>query len=496
MIQDGGDLETLEAMERGFRRKRRAIRVVTIVLASLVLVAGAVTLAFALRTTPEQKFRKSAFGKALAEPLTDYIADVARAPQRASQARKGVLTPAVEKQIGSEAFAALRRALETVRPAEQSTDDVDTAIQPLFAALDELDARLVDRRVPAFLSGYARGAPGDRGVWITSYYARQRSETTVEGASLRAVRGTRIDSLNLTDLTGWKAAASDWVLVSFDLVEEDFVRDLLKPIARHAPLGRSAGVPPEDHSPPAELAREATAAIAAEVYGASRLTPDDAAAAEDLLSRRNVAALELHQRGYTIDATDRLQLPRWMERALESSRGQAPQVDEMLHMEDALGAYDESFSTAVDVLAALEEQEFVVRLLEEKRLKDAQVDAFAAQSADSAELRAIASSELSKLARPQPCPRLALWRAAKWAYDAAYSGAAHRMAIAVLDALFRQLGLPGSAEWVGEGPLDEHFASALRAAMAKPPPDVQAAASRAYQEIFKRPPPAYAWRAL
>jgi hypothetical protein len=495
-MEQAGELADLEALEQGFRRKRQAIRIVTIVLAALVLAAAAVALVFALRKTPEQKFRRSAFGKALAEPLTDYVADVARAPQRAAAARREVLTPDVEKQVGADTFAALRKALEAIRPAEKSNDDVETATRPLFEALNDLDARLTDGHIPAFLSAYARGAPGSRAVWITSYYVRQRSETTVEGAVLRAVRAVRIDSLNLTDLTGWKAAASDWVLMSFDLVQEDFVRDLLRPIARHAPLGRPAGVPPEDHTPPAELAREASAAVAAEVYASSHLTPDDAATIEDMLSRRNVAAVELKERGYTIDSTDRLQLPRWMTRALENSRGDAPQVDEMLRMDDRLGAYDEPFSSAVDVLASLEEQEFVVRLLEEKRLKDIPVDAFAAQNADSPELRAIASAELLKLARPQPCPRLALWRAAKWVYDAGYSGAAHRMAIAVLDALFRQLGLPGSAEWVGESPLDEHFASALRAALTKPPAEVQAAASRAYQEIFRRPPPAYASKAL
>jgi hypothetical protein len=494
-MDHGADLEALETLERDFRRKRRAILVVTIALATLVLGAAAVALGFALKTTPEEKFRKSAFGKALAEPLTDYVADVSRAPQRAATARHAVLSSAVEKQIGADTFAALRKSLDALRPAEQSTDDVDVATKPLFEALNEVDARLSDRRVPAFLSAYARGAPGGRGVWITSYYARQRSETTVEGASLRSVRGVRIDSLNLTDLTVWKATAADWVLLSFDLVEEDFVRDLLKPLARRAPLGRPDGVPADDHAPPAELAREATAAIAAEVHASSHMTPEDAAAIEDLLSRRNVAALELKEKGYAIDASDRLQLPRWMVRALESSRGAAPQVDEMLRMDDALGAYDEPFSSAVDVLASLEEQEFVVRVLEEARLKDP-VDAFVAQNADSPELRAIASAELSKLARPQPCPRLALWRTARRVYDAVYSGAAHRMAIAVLDALFRQLGLPGSAEWVGESPLDEHFASALRAALSRAPGELQAAASRAYEELFKRAPPAYASKAL
>lgn len=490
------DVEVFEALEEGFRRKRRIVRAVTAALATLVLAAAVTALGFALVTTPEQKFRKSALGKALADPLTDYVAAVARAPEHAASARRDVLTTSVEKQIGADTFGALRMALDALPQAAQSSDDVDSAMKPLMDALDVVDSRLSDRRVPAFLSAYSRGQAGARGVWITSYYVRQRSETRVEGQSLRSVVGRRIDSLNLTDLTGWKATAASWVLMSFDLVEEDFVRELLGPIARKVPMGRPEGVPPEDHTVPAELAREATAAISAEVLAASRLKAEDAVSIDDLLSRRNVAARELKERGYAIDATDRLQLPRWMARALDAARGTAPQVDEMLHMDDALGAYDDPFFSAVDLLSSLEEQEFVVRLLEENRLKESPVDALAAQNADSPELRAIASAELSKLARPQPCPRLALWRTARWAYDAGYSGAAHRMAIAVLDALFRRLGLPGSAEWIGESPLDEHFAAALRGALSKPPAELQEAAARAYEELFKRPLPVYSRKAL
>jgi hypothetical protein len=61
---------------------------------------------------------------------------------------------------------------------------------------------------------------------------------------------------------------------------------------------------------------------------------------------------------------------------------------------------------------------------------------------DYPDLRAASSSLLSLLARPQVCPRLALWRVAAWAYDDVYNAAAHRVGAVVLGAVMRELGLP------------------------------------------------------
>jgi hypothetical protein len=488
--------DELEDLERAIARKKRRLRVFAAGL-GLVTVAGAAVLAaFALHKTPEQKFRRSALGTALADPLSDYVADLGMNAPASGDAKKALFSDGVEKQMGPDAFGALRVALGAIPQAQRSEDDVDTAMRPLFEALNVVDARLAERHVPAFLDAYARGESGERAVWITSYYARERAETTVEGRRLRLVWGVRLDGLNLVDLRMWKADAAEWMLLSYDVVQEDFVETLLRSITRHAPLGRKTPLGDDDHSPPAELAREASALLSAEVLAGSRLSPQDASAVDDLLTRRNVAAGELRQNGYAIDKTDRLALPRWKRRVLENSRGRAPQIDEMLRNDDALAAYEDAFYSAVDRLAALDEQEFVVRLLEADRLKDSPVAALDAQNADYPEMRGIASAELAMLARPQPCPRLALWRAARWAYDEQYNGVAHRAGIAVLDALFRELGLPGSDAWVGESPLDEHFAAALRAALARPPADVQAAAGRAYAGLFGRPPPVYARTAL
>jgi hypothetical protein len=469
-------LSSLEAIEAGFRRRRARLRVVFGVVAAFSVAGLLAVLALSLRRTPEQRFRRSTLGVALSSTLTDYQVYRTRSRPRADEARKDLLSSGVERALGPEAFGALSSALAAIAGAERSAESTDAALAPIVRALDVVDARLGEQHQPAFVSGYGVGSPGERTVWITSYYVRRRSETRGESSRLRAVWGVRLDSLNLEDLVVWKADASDWVLLSFDLVEEDFVRTLLKPVAGHERMRGLA---------------EAADAITGEILASSRLPKKDAADIDDWLSRRNLSALQLKANGYLIDTTDRLQLPNWAARALEETHGGGPDVDTMLRMNDALGAYRDAFSSAVDLLASLQEEEFVVRVLEEPRLRDTPVPALAARNVDIPELRAFASSLLALLAHAQPCPRLALWRVARWAYDATFGAPFRRLGAIVLGAVLRELGLPDEKTWAGATPADETFAAPLRSALARPPADVQAAAGRAYQAMFGRAAPVY-----
>jgi hypothetical protein len=468
---------TFEAIEAGFRRRRTRLRVVFGVLAGCAVVGLLAVVALGLRRTPEQRFRRSTLGVALSSYLTDYQVYRTRSRPRADEARKDLLSSGVERALGSEAFGAFSSALAAIGAAQHSTESTDTALASIVRALDVVDTRLGEQHQPAFVSGYGVGSPGERTVWITSYYVRQRSETRGESSRMRAVWGVRLDSLNLADLVVWKADASEWVLLSFDLVEEDFVRTLLKPVAGHERMPGLA---------------EAADAITGEILASSKLTQKDAAAIDDWLSRRNLSALQLKANGYLIDTTDRLQLPNWAVRALEETHGGGPDIDTMLRMNDALGAYRDAFSSAIDLLASLQEEEFVVRLLEEPRLRETPVPALAARNVDAPELRAFASSLLALLAHPQPCPRLALWRVARWAYDDAFGAPFRRLGTTVLGAVLRELGLPDEKTWGGATPADDVFAAPLRAALARPPADVQAAAARAYQAMFAPAAPVYA----
>jgi hypothetical protein len=472
---------TFEDIEAGFRRRRTRLRVFFGALAACAVIALAVVGVLSLRRTPEQRFRRSTLGVALSSYLTDYQVYRTRSRPRADELRQELLSSRVERALGPEGFGAFSNAIAAIGAAERSPESIDAALAPIMRSLDVVDARLGDLHQPAFVSGYGQGSPGERTVWITSYYVRRRMETRGASSRMRAVWGVRLDSLNLADLMVWKADASEWVLLSFDLVEEDFVRKLLKLVAGHERTRALA---------------DSADAVTREIYASSKLTQKDAADIDDWLSKRNLSALGLKANGYAIDTTDRLQLPNWAVRALEETHGGGPDVDTMLRMNEALGAYRDAFSSAVDLLASLQEEQFVVRLLEEPRLRDTPVPALASRSLDSPELRASASALLALLARPQACPRLALWHVARWAYDDTFGAVFRRMGATVLGAVLRELGLPDEWTWAGATPADDNLATPLRAALARPPADVQAAAGRAYQAMFGRAAPVYERAAL
>jgi hypothetical protein len=492
VLDDVGAVRAAYAdLAKPFVTRRRHFWFFSLGLLTAVLGALAAALVVYLAPTPEERFRKSPLGAALADPLSDYIVAMGRDDMKAAaeNARQKVLTKAVKNQVGPAAYGALETALARARVAQLSDDaDTNAAMKPVFVSLNELNAKLLAAHIPAFVSAYGRGAPGERSVWLTSYYAPYRAELAFEGGTMRVVRGRRLDGLNLSDYELWKDDSADWMLVATDEVEEEFVRTLLRPLAKGGPLGHEPYAD-DDHLPSAELRKRAGALVAAEITAASKLTQADAAAVDDAIARRNTAAAELKARGFGIESSDRLELPPNLARGLDRVRGSQPWAAEVLHMDDAIAPYRAAVAPAVDLLSALREEEFVVELLEQKRLKDTTLASLAADRVDVPVLRGVASSLLSLLARPQSCPRLALWLVAGWAYEERYASATHVTGAVVLDALFGQLGLPRRDHWEYEIPDGDTFASALKAALEKPPVEVQVAAGRAYAQIFGRDVP-------
>jgi hypothetical protein len=62
----------------------------------------------------------------------------------------------------------------------------------------------------------------------------------------------------------------------------------------------------------------------------------------------------------------------------------------------------------------------------------------------------------------------------------------------ILVTLYKELGVPTSADFDGQSLGDDDFDAALGAALDKSPADLAAAAGRAYQKLFGGPPPAFA----
>ena len=444
----------------------------------------------------EERFRRTAFGRSLDEPLTDYISEVGHGKD--GEARARLLVPEVERQIGSEAFTNLARAVDLVPQAVLSTSSsTDSAAAPLFDELNALNAQLSERKVPALLLGYAQGGALSRAVWITSYFVERRTELTLNGQSLRTAWGRRLDGLNLVDDALYKLEAEDWVVLSLERVEEDLVQMLLGSMASGAPLGPRE-YHPTDTSTRAAQARILGPLLAEEMEARAQITPEAAERAYRALAARNGAALDLRGKGYALEATSRLQLPPWLVRRMLRTKAtrpaDAPLIEELLRTNERMSVYRQSIAPAVDELALLEEEEFAGRLFYEKNLADAEVPRALAIGLTKG-MRAVASAELALLTRAQSCPRLALWRVASMAYQPLSAGD-YAVGALLVHALFRRLPIPGTPRAGTLDPDDDALAAALEAVMRMPPERLRDAADQAYAELFGRPPPVLTRKAL
>lgn len=226
-----------------------------------------------LLPSPNARFRKTAFGKALGEPLTDVVVASSRGGD--SDARKKLLTPDVKKQIGSDACDSLTRVVDELPHVRgDGEESIDLALAPLYLEVNELDAKLAKARVPAHLHAYGSMSGGRPVVWLTSYFVENRDELTFEKQPVRFVWARRIDGLNLAENRLYKAHAEDWVIVSMDRVEEELVQTLLAAIAKGAPLA------PDDSegatSPRGELSRTASRIVSDELVAVTKVSREDA----------------------------------------------------------------------------------------------------------------------------------------------------------------------------------------------------------------------------
>jgi hypothetical protein len=481
-------------------RLKNRISVWPVSLALLVVVLGSIsfTLIRFFMPTAEQRFRGTALGEGLSDPLTQWVVALnADQPEQTGIVRWQIASPLVLAQIGAKPHAALGAVLDAAEATHTSPEPTtEAAFGPLLGALNGFNASLAAIHVPAYMSAYGRGTPGHRVVWLASYYARQRDDIAMADVHAPAIWGVRLDSLNLADSVAFKLDGEEATLLSLDRLEEELIKNWLRPAGRGEAMAEAATLSRDGPSGLA-LARSAGPVIGKELADAAHLPLDEAKTIAGVLENRNAAAAELRAKGYRVASRDnRLSLDRTTVTGLERLRGQEPQIDEMLKQDTLLASYVKMLAPAVDLLATLVEEEFVASLAEVRRLREVAVPVLAEHGIDRPAYRARASAELAKLARPQACPKLALWRTARLVVSEDFSREEQEVGIIVLDAVFTELGLPGRSVWGGQGLEGGDMPKALQAALEKPASDVRNAATRGYDAVFHAPPPKFARKSL
>ncbi len=459
-----------------------------------ILASVAVTVVPRLLPTPSARFRKTAFGKALGEPLTDVVVAANRGGN--ADARAKLLSPEVKKQIGADAYASLEHAVDELPHARGDGDaSLDTTLAPLHLEVNALDAKLAAAKVPAHVHVYGSGSANGAVVWLTSYFVEQRDELGFDGKPLRFVWGRRMDGLNLTDLRLYKADAEDWAIVSMDLVEQEFVQRLLAPLAQGKPMSPDDSV--SEQSMRAELGRVAGRVIAAELVAKTKVSAADASALYSAIGQRNQIADSLSRLGYRFPITSGIELSAGTATRIARARDENPRdrilLDNFAHMNERAAGYRGDVAPAVSALARLEEEELGGAIVERKRLAEVATPELGDAASTSPRARALVASALAMVARPQTCPKLALWRLTSPAFDG--RGAEAAMSTVVSTALLVRLGLgpPGNA---GSFDDSDDYERSLAKALELETAQIEKAALATYQELFGRTPPTFTRKQL
>lgn len=485
--------KVLEIAKRPKRRWPITTPAVVLLLVGL-LAAVAVTVVPRLLPTPGARFRKTAFGKALGEPLTDVVVATNRGGN--AEARALLLSPDVKKQIGAEAFASLERAVDELPHVRADGEaSLDTALAPLHLEVNELDAKLAAAKVPAHVHVYGSGSSAGAVVWLTSYFVEQREELGFDGKPLRFVWGRRIDGLNLSDMRLYKADAEDWAIVSMDLVEQEFVQRLLAPLAQGSPMSPDESVSAQ--SARAELGRVAGRVIASELTSRTKVSAADASGLFAAIGQRNQIADSLSKLGYSFPISSGIELSAGTVRRITRARDQNPRdralLDDFARMNERAASYRRDVAPAVAALSRLEEEELGGTIVEKKRLAGVATPKLGDAEENSPRARALVASALAMVARAQTCPRLALWRLASPAFDGRGYEAA--LSTVVSTALFARLGL-GPAGGAASFAEPDDYERALAKALALETSQIEKAALATYQDVFGRPPPSFTRKAL
>jgi hypothetical protein len=292
--------------------------------------------------------------------------------------------------------------------------------------------------------------------------------------------------LNFTSGGGaYKSGEGRSVIIALDDLEGDVLRELLPALGGDGklPLGANAYESVASSTVP-KAQKRLTELVRGEIAKAGLIGESLALEIAELVSRRDVVLTQLRFEGR---GGKKLRLsPRWTEelRAMHDlTANQALKLDDRL----ASPEYARAIAKVVDVLAILQEEEFVgyLHAYKEKMESPEELKAIAGNSVLS---RASLAARLALLARPQAYPFVELSRIATIAMTPSWSSWEVRATLVTIATLARELG--HERELVARGSVDRDAVSDAMVDIASHSPDeIRGAADRVYNKLFGRPVP-------
>jgi hypothetical protein len=330
-------------------------------LSSALLVVGlgalAVFLYLRLRPTPEEAFMRSPLGRALGEPLGEYVIALDKGPHEREEKREEVLSSGVRKQLGGELADGFEKVLLEAERTKKGQDDGGG----LRAAIEALDDGFAKAHVPAFLDAYHREEGTRRALWLMSFYAEDRARVTIRGQSLSVAHVRRLDSLNLeTSFVAWRREGSDWLAVSIDLLEVDFAKEYLNALdgARELQLSEQAS-----GKAIGELSTELTTAVRGSFPGSASVDPAELHEIRELADRRQASVVRLLEKKQVLMGEGALLLTPPRYEFLAKYRAKEHDVDDFLETHDRMKLHAAAIGRLTAVLGAIMEEEVAAQAL-------------------------------------------------------------------------------------------------------------------------------------
>jgi hypothetical protein len=476
--QDPNDAQAIafayETAAAPFRKAGGGIWPISTLLLLAVVASVGVFAWLRLRPTAEEKFMSSAFGKALGEPLGQYVVALDEGKRAIEDKRDALLTSGVRAQLGDD----LAGRFEDVLVQAAKAKDPSTDGEALRRSIEQLDGGLAGAHVPAFLDAYYRGEGERRALWLMAFYAEDRARVSLAGQTLSVVHARRLDTLNLeTSYVAWRRDGSEWLAVSQDLLEVELAKDYLPSIGgdRDLQLGDRAEAPKLG-----EIQSALTTSMRTALPAAAKVDPGEIRDVREIVDARQASVVRLLEKKRVLMGEGSLLLtpPRYA--FLSKYREKEHDVDDFLKAHDRLAMHREAIGRMVSVLAAITEEE----LASWELLRRAKVKASKAAEADGvgASEGPLYASYLIVYGDARLEPAIVLERACR---EVARGRTA---AYVATTAIARELG--ASKESL-DGRWDEALLTAVKAILAKPPAEVRAAAARVYERWIGAPPSAY-----
>jgi hypothetical protein len=503
-------------------RPKRSRRAIVVVIAAVLLVAGAGTyalvrsragaasrdagpatdpatlvhVAFGARTDRADEI----FGKRM---MNLAIALDRKPSSEVDAAVRALAADDVKQELGEPAFTELQRTVDAAKKAAQAEPGDELSVTNLEIATAKLDNALIVAKKPYFVDASVLAKPDRRLVLLYEFTIAASDLYDSGGTRVRAVRLRRLDHLNWEHtLLGFVKPHREQAVILLNQIEDQLVTDVIPAIAKDAPLRLRAPEGPEGALAITSMEQLAGVQLREDVRAIPQLDQKALAVIVDALATRQALLARWNERVLSRGARITLPTTLMFDVDVIASRLEtiaAPNEITQLKRAQASIAAPEVMRAYADLLeaftASVERHEVQHRLdTSHPTPMPARVDEFfppgRGMATDRARTRLTheLSAYVAQIARDEALARTTYSLLVRFLFDPNMRGGIEsHVALIVTQELARELGVPLGPILVNRTVDDAMLERAHAGITGHPPAKIAAAASQVWSRLFGAP---------